>query len=107
MSDLMERLREAQEDWDVLEDEENRDLVKEAADEIERLQGLVEGMTNALPFVVQYRRKDDGIKWVDMAAYDSLTIAENYRDKCSCHNMPWEYRVIERQQISKAKLDKE
>lgn len=53
-------------------------------------------LTNSLPFVVQYRRKDDGIHWVDMAAYDQQSVAERYRDKCAGDNVPWEYRVDDR-----------
>ena len=53
-------------------------------------------LTNSLPYVVQYRRKDDGIHWIDMAAYDVLSVAERYRDECAGDNVPWEYRVDDR-----------
>ncbi len=52
--------------------------------------------TNCLPFVVQYRRKDGGIRWADMAAFDLLGPAERYRDTCAGDNVPWEYRVDDR-----------
>jgi len=45
--------------------------------------------------VVQYRRKDDGIKWHAMAAFDSRSIADKYAISCSDEERPWEYRVVD------------
>jgi len=59
-------------------------------------------MTNSLPYVVQYRRKVDGIYWDDMAAFDVLSVAESYRDKCADDNSPWEYKVDNRSKIAEA-----
>ena len=38
MSDILQELREAQEDWDKLNDAENSELIGDAIREIERLQ---------------------------------------------------------------------
>jgi len=51
---------------------------------------------DGLNFLVQYRRKDDGTRWNNMAAFDRQTIAENYAKKCEGDNVPWEYRAIAR-----------
>lgn len=53
-------------------------------------------LTNSLPFVVQYRRKDMGVYWDDMAAFDQERIAKNYCHQCAGDNIPWEYRVDDR-----------
>jgi hypothetical protein len=45
--------------------------------------------------IVQYRRKDIGVYWTAMAAFDSFTMAERYAAKCSGDDVPWEYRAIE------------
>lgn len=56
--------------------------------EIDRFDGLVA--------VVQYRRKEDGIFWHNMAAFDSLGVAEHYCAELTKNQMrPWEYRAIE------------
>lgn len=55
----------------------------------------------ALPFVVQYRRKDEGIFWVDMAAFDVPGVAERYRDKCAEGDVPWEYQIVDRRTLTK------
>lgn len=50
----------------------------------------------ALPFVVQYRRTDSGVRWVDMAAFDVEGPAERYCQACAETTLHWEYRVARR-----------
>lgn len=48
----------------------------------------------ALPFIVEYRRKDGVLgSWRPMAAYDVESIAQKYAEDCSGETRPWEYRV--------------
>lgn len=49
----------------------------------------------ALPFVVKYRRKDDGVLWIPMAAFDREGPAERYCASCAAESSPWEYCVVE------------
>lgn len=48
-----------------------------------------------LPHVVQYRRRADGIKWIDMAAFDVKGPAEWYLGLQGGENSPWEYRLVD------------
>lgn len=48
-----------------------------------------------LKALVQYRRKETGIRWVNMAAFDSMHMAEKYAIECSNSDRPWEYRAVE------------
>ena len=57
----------------------------------ERLEAA-ETLSQQLPYIVEYRRKD-GVMWRPMAAYDVEAIALGYAQKCSGENCPWEYRV--------------
>ncbi len=66
---------------------------------------MAEKLTNALPFVVQYRRKDLSHGWIDMAAFDFAGPAEKYRDGCSGDERPWEYRVDDRSAKAEAGHD--
>lgn len=51
---------------------------------------------NGLKAVVQYRRKDEGIQWRTMAAFDSRTMADKYVADCSRDgDRPWEYRAVD------------
>jgi len=50
---------------------------------------------SGLVAVVQYRRKDDGIAWHTIAAFDQRGVAERYADNCGKGDMPWEYRVVD------------
>lgn len=59
----------------------------------------VEDGKDASPFegltaLVQYRRKDVGFAWRNMAAFDSFGIAERYRDNMDAE-APWEYRAVD------------
>lgn len=47
-----------------------------------------------LTALVQYRRKDDGVTWHNMAAFDFFGPAERYRDKQD-PEAPWEYRAVD------------
>lgn len=49
---------------------------------------------HGLKGLVQYRRKDEAI-WSNMAAFDSLSMAEKYASDCAGSELPWEYRAIE------------
>lgn len=51
-------------------------------------------MFEGLVAVVRYRRKDDGIRWHTMAAFDSKSIADKYAAECSSDDRPWEYDAI-------------
>lgn len=46
----------------------------------------------ALPYIVEYARKDGGHGWKPMAAFDLETVAERYAADCA--NETWEYRVV-------------
>ena len=51
---------------------------------------------DGLRYVVQYRKKADGIKWLPMAAFDVVGAAESYYEKQRGEDdWPWEYRLIE------------
>ena len=49
-----------------------------------------------LKALVQYRRKDEAV-WSNMAAFDSLSMAEKYAKDCYCsgEERPWVYRAVE------------
>ncbi|MDP3740336.1 MAG: hypothetical protein Q8R02_23315 [Hyphomonadaceae bacterium] len=47
--------------------------------------------------LVEYRRTDQ-VRWSTMAAFDSLSMAEKYAERCGSDNSedwPWEYRAVE------------
>jgi hypothetical protein len=54
---------------------------------------ILDGMVAA----VQYRRKDDGIAWITMAAFDVRGAADAYHglQRNDDVNCPWEYRVVD------------
>lgn len=43
--------------------------------------------------VVQYKYKDCEF-WLNMVAFDVLSVAEKYAEDCKSDTSPWEYRVI-------------
>lgn len=51
-----------------------------------------------LKFLIQYRDKETGIKWHNMAAYDVALAAEKYFEKLKrseSENLPWEYQLVD------------
>lgn len=99
MSDIVERLL----GWSIPHRGVTYPLAKEAATEITRLRArlaekdkALEPSEDDLPFVVQYRRKDDGVCWTNMAAFDTEGPAERYCRECAGEDRPWEYRVARR-----------
>lgn len=51
-----------------------------------------------LKFLIQYRDKENGIHWHNMAAYDVVLAAERYFEKLKLsesENLPWEYRLVD------------
>lgn len=51
-----------------------------------------------LRFLIQYRDKDIGIAWHNMAAYDAVLAAERYFEKLKLsesEKLPWEYRLVD------------
>jgi hypothetical protein len=56
----------------------------------------VEQKDEALPFVVQYRRKQCGDTWRHMAAFDQKLVARRYAENCGKDNPHWEYRAVRR-----------
>lgn len=48
-----------------------------------------------LTAIVRYRRKEDGVKWHNMAAFDVRSIADKYAADCSKADSPWEYEVVD------------
>lgn len=49
-----------------------------------------------LYFFIQYRRKDDGGHWINMAAFDVRGPAEKYFKEQSCdEDWPWEYQLVD------------
>lgn len=54
------------------------------------------GLFDGLKAVVQYRRKDyGGHSWTPMIAFDVVSLAHEYAQKCSETVRPWIYRVAE------------
>ena len=51
-------------------------------------------LLSGLKAVVQYRRKEEGIAWMTMAAFDSESMAEKYAKECTGENRPWEYQAV-------------
>lgn len=74
-------------------------LAAKTADEIDDDTSPFKGL-NAL---VQYRQKENGIVWHNMAAFDSMGIAERYRDKQGA-SAPWEYRAVDLSTTGEPKL---
>lgn len=56
---------------------------------------LAQSRQAALPYVVEYRRKDQAHQWIPMAAFDQQTVAEKYAAPPQSGDWPWEYRVAE------------
>jgi hypothetical protein len=51
---------------------------------------------DGLHFLIQYRRKDNGVRWHNMAAFDGTLAAERYFTSQSCDEAwPWEYQMID------------
>lgn len=51
---------------------------------------------DGLTFLVQYRRKDDGTRWHNMAAFDGELAAERYfKTQSSDEDWPWEYQLVD------------
>lgn len=50
---------------------------------------------DGLKFLIQYRRKDDGVRWNNMAAFDVRGPAETYFEKQGGHGIPWEYQLVD------------
>lgn len=49
-----------------------------------------------LYFLIQYRRKDDGIRWINMAAFDGALAAERYfKSQDTDANCRWEYQMLD------------
>jgi hypothetical protein len=54
-----------------------------------------DGFSN-LYFLIQYRRKDDGVRWINMAAFDVRGPAEKYfAEQSRDEEWPWEYRFFD------------
>ena len=54
-----------------------------------------EGGKSALPFVVEYRRRDFGHLWIPMAAFDTERPAEAYlKQQRTDDRWPWVYRAV-------------
>jgi len=51
---------------------------------------------SGLHFLIQYRRKDDGVRWGNMAAFDVMGPAEIYLAQQRCdEDWPWEYQMVD------------
>jgi hypothetical protein len=51
---------------------------------------------DGLKFLIQYRRRDDGVRWYNMAAFDVAGPAEKYfAQQSNDDDWPWEYRLID------------
>lgn len=51
---------------------------------------------DGLKFLIQYRRKDDGIHWHNMAAFDGVLAAERFfRQQDTDEACPWEYQLVD------------
>jgi hypothetical protein len=49
-----------------------------------------------LKFLIQYRRKDDGVRWHNMAGFDVQGPAEKYLKQQSLdEGWPWEYSLLD------------
>lgn len=64
--------------------------------QLARAEARVDELEKALPFVVQYRRTDAGVRWIDMAAFDTEGPAERYCQACAETTLHWEYRNTRR-----------
>lgn len=65
---------------------------------------MSEDQFDGLKFLIQYRRKDDGIRWHNMAAFDGVLAAErffNQQDKTE--ECLWEYRLVDLEQSGSGK----
>ena len=60
---------------------------------------------NNLTAVVQYRREDCSV-WINMAAFDFLSVAETYALDCAESNSPWEYRAMAIETLLESELQK-
>lgn len=53
------------------------------------------GTFYGLKFLIQYRRKDDGVRWHNMAAFDVGGPAEKYfNEQSRDEDWPWEYQLV-------------
>jgi hypothetical protein len=49
---------------------------------------------DGLKFLIQYRRKDDGVRWHNMAAFDGVLAAGRFfKAQDADDACPWEYRL--------------
>lgn len=49
-----------------------------------------------LTFLIQYRRKDTGVRWHNMASFDGELAAMRYFQQQDRDNAcPWEYRMVD------------
>lgn len=51
---------------------------------------------DGLKFLIQYRRKDDGVRWHNMAAFDGILAAERFfKQQSTDADCPWEYSLFD------------
>lgn len=51
---------------------------------------------SGLKFLIQYRRKLDGVRWTNMAAFDGILAGERYLEQQRRdEGWPWEYRMLD------------
>jgi hypothetical protein len=51
---------------------------------------------DGLKFLIQYRRKDDGVRWHNMAGFDVVGPAEKYfAQQSRDEDWPWEYSLLD------------
>lgn len=56
----------------------------------------IEDKFSNLYYLIQYRRRDDGIRWINMAAFDTSLSAERYFEMQRCDDdWPWEYQLVD------------
>lgn len=64
--------------------------------EARREREALEEKFTGLKFLIQYRLKDDGVRWHNMAAFDGALAAEGYfKQQCSDEYWPWEYQLVD------------
>ena len=55
---------------------------------------MTDSAFDGLVAIVQYRIKRNGTMWCNMAAFDSIFVAEEYAMSCTYESSPYEYRFI-------------
>jgi hypothetical protein len=54
------------------------------------------GTFDGLKFLIQYRRKDDGVRWHNMAAFDGELAAKRFfGQQDTDESCPWEYSLYD------------